>query len=128
MSTFQNSSPEPRQVFLDLLMKNADFLGQQMATRNYTGAVSQMLRIVTDIKYMASKTKINALYEKLERWVFESGNYTSRDAQEAHAELKEILQTEFFSELKIGIIPTSTLPMEKNIPSSEPMSGSSSRL
>ena len=128
MSTFQNTSPEPRALFMDLLMKNSDFLGQLMAMGKYTEAVQQMLRITTDIRYMATKTKIEALYVKLEDWVFVHASYTSRQTQQAHSELKEILQTEFFSELNIGIIPTSTLPTEKTVPTSEPMSGSSSRL
>jgi hypothetical protein len=128
MSQFQNASPEPRKLFLDLLMKNADFLGQLMAMGKYTEAIGQMLRITTNIKFMASKSRVDPLYTKLDNWIFEQASYTGKQTQDAHLELQEILQTEFFSELQMGIIPTSTLPTEKNVPSSEPMSGSSSRL
>lgn len=128
MSSFENSSPEPRELFLGLLMKNSDYLGMQMARGQYAEALQQMLRITTDIRYMANKTKIEALYEKLEKWIFVSAKYSNREIQQLHSDLKEILQSEFFSELKLGIIPTSTLPTDKNVPSSEPMKNLSSRL
>lgn len=128
MSSFQDAASEPRKVFLDLLMKNADFLGQLISMGKYPDALGQMLRISTDIRFMASKPKITSLYNKLEYWTFKSANYSNRELQAAHLELKEILQTEFFSELQLGIIPTSTLPTEKTVPTSEPMHGSSSRI
>jgi hypothetical protein len=87
-----------------------------------------VLRIATDIRYMATKTKIEPIYQKLESWIFVSTKYSNRDIQQTNSDLKAILQSEFFSELKLGIIPTSTLPTEKTIPTSEPMKGSSSRL
>lgn len=129
MSQFQGAVPEPKKVFLDLLIKNADFLGQQIATGRYTEAVSQMMRIATDILYMAnSKEKTQSLYKKLESWVFVNGSFTIRDVQIAHCELKEILQKDFFSELQIGIIPTSTLQKDKDVPTDKPMIATSSRL
>jgi len=109
-------------------MKNADFLGQLTATGKYTEAVNQMLRITTDIRYMGSKEKIEPLYNKLEQWVFVHGSFTSREVQAAHSTLKEILQSNFFSELQIGIIPTSTLLADKDVPSSKPIGASSSKI
>lgn len=128
MSTFQNATPEPKQLFLNLLMKNADFLGQLIATGKYTESAQQMLRIITDIYFMAPKEKVESLYQKLETWIFESGGYNSREIQQAHLMLKEILQSYFFSELRLGIIPTSTLQSEKNAPLSKPITEMSSRI
>lgn len=128
MSQFPNVAPEPKKVFLDLLIRNADYLGQLIATSKYTDAVNQMLRITTDIIELAPKEKIKPLYEKLENWMFNQGNFTNRDVQKAHLELKMILQTHLFSELQIGIIPTSTLAAEKAAPKAKPLNAASNKI
>lgn len=113
MSLFQDAQSEPKKLFLALLMKNSDWVGQLMAEGQYAQAVQQMLRIATDISTMATKDKIDPIYEKLERWVHVTGNYTSQEVQKTHRELKALLGADFYSELQIGIIPTASLPLEK---------------
>jgi hypothetical protein len=109
-------------------MKNADFLGQLMAMSKYPEALGQMLRIATDVRFLATKEKIEPLYNRLEYWVYVSTKYTNRELQAANLELKGILQSEFFSELQLGIIPTSTLATEKNVPSQKALGESSSHI
>jgi hypothetical protein len=126
--SFPNAQAEPRQLFLTLLMKNSDYLGLLMVNKHYTEAVHQMLRIATDIRYMASESKIKPIYEILKEWIHVDAHYTVQDVQEMQEELKGLLALEFYSELQLGIIPTSTLKTEKDVPTNKPMEAISSRL
>lgn len=128
MSSFDNIQSEPKNVFLGFLISNDFLLGQFISTGQFGKALFQMDLVVSKIYSIVGESEIKSLRQKIDHW-FTDSNYTMQDIQKAYRELCQILNSHFYSELHLGIIPTSTLPTQTARPNNDAISpNQSSRL
>ena len=129
MSSIENVSPEPKKLFLSQLLFDDQEAGHLFIAGRYRACVSLMDWIVMRISSLGlPKAKIEPLAKKLSKWSDTEPDAISK-VREARKELSELLSENFYSELHLGLIQTSTLPETKPKPKNEPVpSELSSRL
>jgi hypothetical protein len=120
MSSYQDIAPEPKKFFLMQLLVDDEASGQYLFQSNYKDCVKMMYWVATRILPLTPKGKIEPLYKKLQSWM-DNSDMTTSEVQEARRELSEVLSENFYSELHLGIIQTSTLPATKEKPKNEPV-------
>jgi hypothetical protein len=123
--SFHNSSPEPKQLFLTLLI-NLDF---QIASnlyilKNHSLAVSGMFEILT-LVCGRDKRETKPIWEKIEGY-YTAGTAPIADLCVQFYELQLFLNDKYFSELQLGIIPTSTIKGDDKKPDTSPLSATQS--
>jgi hypothetical protein len=128
MSTFSQTSNEPKKLFLNLLI-NLDF---QVANalyilHNYDVAINGMAEILS-LTCSIERQETQEISAKIMAYT-EAGSGPESDLRHQYNELQKYLNKYWFSEMQLGMIPTSTLPTQATKPTNTPINpNQSSRL
>jgi hypothetical protein len=117
--SYQNQSAEPKSVFLNNLI-NLDF---QMANslfraKNYADAINTMAEILSIIG-ARKQPELKEMYTEFVNYLV-TGSAKIETLYEQFYNLQEYLMERWFSELHLGVIPTSTLPGTQERPDAAP--------
>lgn len=115
MSTFENSTPEPKQFFLNLLIKlDFEVADEVFRYKNYSGAINGMTEIIT-LTCCANDEKLKETAQK----IIEYQKNQSAPIDELipmFQVIQNYLMEKWFSDLKLGVLHTSTVAGTKTPP------------
>jgi hypothetical protein len=122
MSSYEGIAPEPKKLFLAQLLADDQLSGHLFIDARYLECVKLMWWIVVRILDVGvPKTKAEPLYQKLDNWI-ESFTASVKEIKEARKELATLLSDNFYGEMHLGLIQTSSLEATKAKPKNEPIS------
>jgi hypothetical protein len=122
MSSYDNVSPEPKNLFLAQLLVDDQLAGHLLIQGRYLECIKLMYWIVTRVSSLGlPKGKIEPLSLKLQAWT-DSFNCTINEIRQARLDLSALLSENFYSDLHLGLIHTSTLPETKQKPANTAIS------
>ena len=109
MSTFNNPLAEPKKTFLNnLIMLDFQITQILFIHHNYVTAASGLEAII----YMTGiqdKPEIKEAHDRI------TGPYTEVEIKQSFKIVQRYLNDKWFSELQLGMIPTSTLPTQNQM-------------
>ena len=125
-STFQDAQAELKKQFLGILIAT-DFECSKEVYSSGPGArkngLLQMHRLISHTNNLISdkdKTKFDKLRQQIETWIIKDTTINFMELSKARMQLSEILAENFYGELHIGLIPTSTLQGPVEVPENKP--------
>ena len=127
--SYDNTSPEPKQYFLDLLIKLNFYVADAVYRyHNYHEAIDGMNEIVS-LTCIDDQSELKEMAAKLKEYA-SSQNAPIDEIPVMFTTIQKYLMKHWFSELNLGtVIPTSTLPTDTKKPSHAAISSNqSSRL
>jgi hypothetical protein len=106
--SFDNSIPEPKQFFLNLMIK-LDFQVADSLFRfnDYNGAINGMNQIIS-LTQSATSKELRDTAQKLEMYL-EKGSGPLSELRPCFDDIQKYLNDRWFCDLRLGIIPTSTI-------------------
>ena len=108
MSTFENSIPEPKQFYLNLLIKlDFEVASSLYRYNNYNDAINgigQILALICSNEH----PELKQITEKINSYLTQS-SAPIEELRPIFIELQKYLNDKWFSELHLGVIPTSTI-------------------
>ena len=119
--TYDINNSEPKKLYLNLLI-SLDFQVSYSLFRakNYSDAINGMAQILGLI-VSNKKPELKAIHDKIAMYQKQSSAPTD-ELVPIFNELQEYLSEKWFSELHLGVVPTSTLASDAKIPDSRPLS------
>jgi len=128
MSQFENIIPEPEKLFLIQILKDDELSGELLCSGQFGESVKRMYWIVLRLFNLLKKKEAEPLLNKLQGYM-DRTSFSPNDVYKLRRELSALLTDTIYSKLNLGIIPTSTLPGDKDNPEDKPISSElSSRL
>ena len=127
---FENTAPEPKKFFLNLLIKlDFEVTSSLFRYNNYSDTIGGMSQILTLISaFDSSNAEIKKINDKIVR-CFEQGSAPVSRLPPIFNDLQKFLNKTWFSELQLGLIPTSALPADgKQFPVKKAVGDHSSRI
>jgi hypothetical protein len=126
-SSFQDAQAELKKQFLGCLIAT-DFECSKEVYSGVPGArrsgILQMHRLISHTTNLIAdndKKRLDKLKQKLEAWLAPTPPEISLiDYLDVRSQISDILAANFYGELHIGIIPTSTLPGTTETPENKP--------
>lgn len=111
MSTFNDLSAEPKQVFLNFLIANDFKAGQLIAAGYFPEAMFQIDFIVLKIQSILTKEELGDLAENLNKWIL-GDKPSNEQIRESYRKLSKILNEKFYNDLSFSLVQTATLETE----------------
>ena len=127
---FENTSPEPKKFFLNLLIKlDFEVASSLYRYRNDSDAINGISQILSLIcADNISDATIKKINEEMKKYQQQGDAPVSR-LPLIFNDLQKYLNKTWFSELQLGLIPTSALPADgKQVPTKKAVSDHSSRI
>ena len=113
--SFDNTTPEPKNKYLNDLI-TLDFVTTERLylARDYIGAINAMAALI-DQAMCWEVAELKDVIAKIDS-CFDNQSAPIEELRPIHRKLKKYLNEHWFSELRLGIIPTSTIPGESPLP------------
>jgi hypothetical protein len=122
MSTFNDTQSELKKQFLGFLIA-ADFqTGELIYEGDLSKGFFKLHFLITKIFSMVPESEIRPIYNAVEEWMQHFEKCSQKSLIDAYAGLSKIMADNFYSDLHIGMIPTSTLPGTDQKPENKPIS------
>lgn len=116
MSAFDNSIPEPKQFFLNLLIKLDFEVASSLYRYNNYGdsinGIGQILALICSDDH----PELKQMTEKINSYLIQSSAPID-ELRPIFKDLQKYLTKTWFSELRLGMLPTGALPTDRDRPS-----------
>lgn len=118
--SFENVIPEPKQYFLNLLIKLDFEIAQSLYRyKNYNDAINGIGQILSLINAQ-DHPDLRDMRTKINNFLIQS-SAPIEELIPIFDQLQKYLNEKWFSELHLGVVPTSSLPTETKVPDAAPM-------
>ena len=118
--SFENVIPEPKKFFLNLLIKlDFEIASSLYRYNNYVDAINGIGQLLSLI-CARDKTDLKDIVTEIDQYLSQSSAPIEK-LRPIFEKLQKYLQDKWFSELHLGVVPTSSLPTETKLPDNKPM-------
>jgi hypothetical protein len=115
---FENTIPEPKQYYLNLLIKLDFEVGQALYRYQNFGDAINGMQLIINQALAWDEPKLKEIVAKLDEYA-DRASAPLDELRPIFREIQKYLNDKWFSELRLGVVPTATVQGETALPKSQ---------